>query len=524
MSQDEENINRFKVTEVRNFQGLQGSSEMNIPMCKFFLKGLCTHGSKCKFSHNIRNIMTNSEVLTPKQMVINEIEEALIQGKLDTIFKKMLSNEDDYNKYYFEIHMKFRGIAIMNLKGESIVKSIIDRISLRNVMINGTVLKYGYMPFLLHFIMNGFSWNTFQGARNDSEYNKVTECFDNIVEQLQKVKVKDHQIPKYTIQEYEEIVISSCEFVDPETYDNAIHVASHYLCDQIVQHIKDVFKSNARSKLAKMIGDEEVSKKRLSMGESEFGKLLNTNFNTILNETNKEDKKAYDIFIERKENKSEAIEKYNTKHEKAIKRARGNQANIDEADERLAYNLKQLDRKIDIFYTSIFCTQNLKLVFTQSVVDYNAKFHTFLPRLHGLKNKWGTRIDIIELECILNLVNINLKDKKDEYMKLIIDTISIDIMNPLDVIKCFKNVKNSDYLWYAVLNSITKDKPETFSVDLLNMFFKEQHGGLRESYIGQYLEKLYDIGKSLSSEQREIYIETIMKTVINKDVKSMINL
>lgn len=528
MSVKEENILTYSkmtdpvTTNTRNFNGLQEPKKM----CVFFLKGQCTRGSSCKFSHNIRDSMTNLETtqpLTQKQITINEIEDAIRFGNLNEIFRKMLTTEEDYIKYYFELHMKFRGIAVMNLKGESIVRNIIDRISLRNVTINGSTLKYGFMPFLFHFIMIGYSWNTFQGARNDTEYNKVSECFDDIINQLQKVKVKGNQIAKYNDQEYEAMVMESCEFVDPETYDNTIHVASHYLCDRVVQHIKDVFKSNARGIMLKSIGEEELSKKRIAMGETEFSKLLNENFNNILNETNKEDKKAYDLFMYRKDNKTEAIDKYKSKYDKAIKRARC-QEHIDDATERLAYNLKQLDRKIDIFYTSIFSTQKKINTFINFEIDYNAKFTNYLSKLHGVQNKWGTRIEIIELVRALHLTNTELKQDKNNCMKMLIDVISIDIMNSRDVIQSFKDSNNIDYLWNAIIKSITVDTPATFSVDVLNTFFKEEQLGLRESYIGQYLEKLYTIGKTLSSEQKQSFIDSIMKTVITKDVKAMINL
>ena len=123
MSVKEENILTYSkmtdpvTTNTRNFNGLQEPKKM----CVFFLKGQCTRGSSCKFSHNIRDSMTNLETtqpLTQKQITINEIEDAIRFGNLNEIFRKMLTTEEDYIKYYFELHMKFRGIAVMNLKGE----------------------------------------------------------------------------------------------------------------------------------------------------------------------------------------------------------------------------------------------------------------------------------------------------------------------------------------------------------------------------------------------------------------------
>jgi hypothetical protein len=144
--------------------------------------------------------------------------------------------------------------------------------------------------------------------------------------------------------------------------------------------------------------------------------------------------------------------------------------------------------------------------------------------MHGFSNKYGTRIEIIELSNLLNLINNNLKHKKDECMKLIINALPNLIMNPKDVIQKFKDMNCIDSLWNAVLNSINENTPMTFSVDLLNAFFKEEQLGLRESYICQYLEKLSNISETLSSDKKEAFIETIVSSMVSKDVKSLINL
>jgi hypothetical protein len=153
-------------------------------ICKFFLIGRCNRGDQCHFSHE------NEEPreLTEKEKVIKEIEEAFSRGTLDNIFKKMLSSADEYKKYYFEIHMKFRGWALMKLNKRSITKDLLNNISLRNVKIADIEepLKYGYMPIVMHFIMNGFSWYLFKNASNNEEALKIQECFNEIIDQLIK--------------------------------------------------------------------------------------------------------------------------------------------------------------------------------------------------------------------------------------------------------------------------------------------------------------------------------------------------
>jgi hypothetical protein len=123
----------------------------NSKLCKFFLDGKCTKGDSCPFSHNIRGFSTDTSNLSSKDLIIKEIDDAIKFGRLDDIFSKMLSDEKEYEKYYNELHMKFRGISVMKLKNKSIIKEIINRVSIRNVKLNNTNLEFGYMPILFHF-------------------------------------------------------------------------------------------------------------------------------------------------------------------------------------------------------------------------------------------------------------------------------------------------------------------------------------------------------------------------------------
>jgi hypothetical protein len=354
-------------------------------------------------------------------------------------------------------------------------------------------------------------------------YNELINCFDDVVEQLQKVKVKNHQISKYNDEEYDEMLIEACQYANPETYDNVVHISAHYLCDTVIQHIKDTFRSNTIRKLKKESGDDAAIKLRESTTEYEYSNIINKDFNDFLNETNVNNQKSFDLFIERKKNKSEAIDKFKTKYEKAIYRAGSNKALIEDATNRYEYNITNFDKKVEVFDSQIFKITERKKLFS-SDINYDAKFNEWLSKLHGFTNKYGTRIEIIELSNLLNLINNNLKHKKDECMKLIINALPSLIMNPKDIIQKFKDMNCIDSLWSAVLNSINEDIPITFSVDLLNAFFKEEQLGLRESYICQYLERLSNISETLSSEKKDVFIQEIISSMISKDVKSLINL
>ena len=519
------NINNSSINDepFNRFSSLNHSKESNKTICKFFLKGTCAKGNNCKFSHNLRDTMTEPKSLSDDDTLGQEVSDAISNGNLNYIFEKMLSSEENYKKYYLKLFMRFRGVAVLKLKKQSIVRNIIDTIKLRNVQINGETLKYGYMPILYHFIMTGFAWNTFQGAETDKDYRDLINCFEDVVEQLQKVKVKDHQISKYNDEEYDEMLIEACQYTNPSTYDNVIHIAAHYLCDNVIQHIKETFRSNTIRKLKKESGDDAVPKLRDSMSETEYNNFVNKDFNDILNETNVNNQKAIDLFTDRKDNKQEAIDKFKSKYEKAKSRAGTNKSLIDDATSRYEYNVENYDKKVEIFNRLIFITKERKKLIEHDI-NYDAKFNEWLSKLHGFKNKYGTRIEIIELSNLLNLINNNLKHKKVECMKLIINSLPSLIMNPKDVIQKFKDMNNIDSLWNAILDSVSEDNPETFSIDLLNAFFKEEHLGLRESYICKYLEKLSILSETLSSEKKEKFVQTIISSMVSKDVKSLVNL
>ena len=153
----EQNNNQMK--NMRDFNALAGRQNT---MCKFFLLGICSKGNKCQFSHS-KNIEPQ---LTPQQKIVNDIELAITRRQLGIIFQKMLlNNNDEYKTYYNEIHMKFRGYSVMKLKRQSIVDMFLGHhnkrnntfdesiFKYRNLKIDDMELPYGFIPFLFHFFI-----------------------------------------------------------------------------------------------------------------------------------------------------------------------------------------------------------------------------------------------------------------------------------------------------------------------------------------------------------------------------------
>jgi hypothetical protein len=164
----------------------------------------------------------------------------------------------------------------------------------------------------------------------------------------------------------------------------------------------------------------------------------------------------------------------------------------------------QFDRKLDIFYKYIF---NNEITFKKIIVkniDDDKIFHDSLNNFLGLSNKFGTRCDENKLQNMLYLINTVLKQKKDEYLKLILENIPNKLMNPQQIIKTFKTFNHIDSLWSYLLNSINSTTQQTCCIELLKQFFKEENRGLREGYIGEYLNKLSEIDISISDENKKI--------------------
>jgi hypothetical protein len=475
----------------------------------------CRNGDTCEYKHDFRSEDKQSE----SETIDMEVKDAITYGNLNNIFAKMLSSQEYYEKYYAKLYYNFRNVAIYKLKNKSIIKDVVDKIELRDITINGEQLRYGFMPLLFHFIMMGFTWHTFYSALNHDNYQEINSCFDELIDQLTKTKVKDDQIPKYTEEEYEEMLLESCDYSNPFTYESFVHVAAHYVCESVIEHVKEKFKQIKRRSLINEFGDDIISNMRSSMTRDEFNNKLSEEFNRILTVKNKENKTVIDVFNDRKESRDITIEKFKYKIVKAEKN-RNRELAISEATQRFEYNLEHLDKKINRF-SEIFESMN-KIIKINNSQDLNELFSIGLSKLCK-STAFGIRCDIEELNKILYIVNTEFKNHKDEYIKRIIDTIPEKLNNSKDVIQKFRVMDSIHYLWNALLNSITIDKPDTFCMNILNVFFEEANQGLRESYLGQYLEKLMKVSKDLSPAQKDVFIKNIMESCLIDEIKSYIN-
>jgi hypothetical protein len=476
----------------RNFNVLSGRQNQ---ICSFFLRGICSKGKACKFRHT-----QNVEVeLTPLQQIINEIDIAVNRRNLSEIFQKMLLNKDnEYKKYYNEIHMKFRGYSVMKLKRQSIVDMFLGHedkrnhtfdqtiFKYRNLKLDDTILPYGFIPFLFHFFIMGFAWNTFQGAKDIQEQSEIDECYIEFTAQLQK---------RYSNTEYDNIVKDACEFVDPDTKENMIMVASHYLCDRVVVDIKEVFKNIKRRKYT----TEELSEERIEVGEVNFNKFINEDFTSFINdEYNSLNENAFDLFNKRKIEPQTAYQKYQEKRDKAISRSRSDPNIIADAIQRYEYNISQYEHKIKIFYNSIFNDNVTRKKIILAAVNWKNIFDSRLANLVGTKNKFGTRCNPDVLSELIRIIQTEItnKDQCPQMIITLIKMIPSDLMNAPQIIQIFKDKNLIDYLWNTLLDSISLENSKTFCPELLKEFLKESSKGLQEAYTSQYAEKISNLDQN----------------------------
>lgn len=482
---DERNFN-IMAGGGRNFNVLAGRQNQ---ICSFYLRGTCSKGKACKFRHT-----QNIEVeLTPQQQIINEIDIAVNRRNLSEIFQKMLLNKnDEYKKYYNEIHMKFRGYSIMKLKRQSVVDMFLGHedkrnhtfdqsiFKYRNLKLDDTTLPFGFIPFLFHFFMMGFAWNTFQGAKDIQEQNEIDECYIEFTAQLQK---------RYSDIEYDNIVRDACDFVDPDIKENMVMVSSHYLCDRVVVDIKEVFKNIKRRKYT----FEELSEERIEVGEVNFNKFVNEDFTTFINdEQNALEENAFDLFSKRKDKPETAYQKYQDKRDKAIARSRSDPKIVADAKQRYEFNISQYEHKIKIFYNSIFNDNVTRKKIILAPVNWENIFHSRLANFVGTKNKFGTRCNPDVLSELIRIIQTEItnKDLCPQMIITLIKMIPSDLMNAPQILQVFKQKNLLDYLWNTLLDSITVENPNTFCPELLKEFLKEPQVGLRDAYASQYAEKL----------------------------------
>ena len=442
--------------ETRTFNFPMESNLKKLP-CKFFKTPQgCKNSHMCKFAHEDANWRDVVE-LSPEDKLKDDVIKAIRYGTLNDIFKKMLSSEEDYNKYYNLVNMQFRGIAIWKLQKKSIKKNLFQTLEHFNVPIGEDgVLSYGYVPFCLHFLFAGMAWKTFDGSSDHFGYREIESCIDEIIDIVSSI-YKD---------EYKNVLQMTAQYCNPKYGDNVAHTATYFLCDKIMSHFKT--------------------------------ELDAVDFDAMLLEKNTDNLNIKELFDIQKKEVNDLESKYKQKYDKNISRAKDKEER-EKVKQIYEFNISDLNRKIKYFEDQFF-TEYERVRFKFVANNVEARFNTILSTLLKAPNRFGIPYERGILIELFNQITMNFKDKVDEKINLILSKIPSNLFNVDHLIKDFKEKGYTETLWKFTMNSINEKTPLSFCQPLLYEFFKASVG-LREACMGEYIMKLQNIYDNLKADK-----------------------
>ena len=483
-------------------------------LCKFYnSKDGCHNGSICQYMHDTDNWRTNLE-LSSVELINNEVLFAINCGKLNDLFYKMLTNPDDYNKYYKTINLNFRNIAVWKLEKKSIRKNLIDTLTKTNIrdIQDG---QYGYIPFCYHFIINGLVWRIFMGGSAIiSNYEiksaitidmDINSCIDEIIDLMSSLYDDKNA--------YSEIIKLTTEYVNPHTYETVLHSSTYHLCNVIMLHIKNQLKEYTMNILKKKHTPEQISK----LSDT----LLNQHFNTLLYEKNKYGENILDVYNHRKNTKDEMINKYNQiyqKNETFALRQKNSKELIEHAKVMLKYSIDSLTSKLTSFHNDIFDQTKYqhKIVLT---IDYNTIFHNKLKNILKSENKLGVPCDVNLLQDLINFISMHFNNSKEEKINKILSLLPKNIMNANKIKDVFNEKNMIDFLWSYIMNSVTIENPLSLCPPILYECMNEEKIGIREAYFGEFCKRIQDITDFLQVHEKTIIINQLLDSNLDTCIK-----
>jgi hypothetical protein len=443
--------------------------------CRFFKTPLgCKNGHTCKFIHDDGNWREVVE-LSPEEKLKDEVVKSILYGTFGDIANKMLSSEEDYNKYYNLVENQFRGVAIWKLQNRSINKNLFQTLKHFNVPFGeDSYLPYGYMPLCLHFLFAGLSWKTFDGSTDIAGYRAIEGCIDEVIDSIATI-YKD---------KYEDVLKMTAQYCNPKYGDNIAHTAAYFLCDKILYHIKE--------------------------------QLSPEDFNELIMEKNAEDQNVRQVFESRRSEIEKLKEAYKYKYESNMRRAGNNFDDKKKAEQMYEYNLSNLNHKITCFENQFF-VEYQRPVLKITANDVDARFNSILSKLLKAPNKFGIPYERGILIELFNQINMNFKDKVDEKINIILSNIPNNLFNVDHLIKDFKEKDYTENLWKFTINSVNEKTPLSFCQTLLYEFFNASVG-LREACMGEYIMKLQNIYDNLKADKKMEFSELLTSSKLELEI------
>jgi hypothetical protein len=423
-------------------------------LCRFMSsKSGCKNGKSCKFSHNVvevENWRLKAD-LSPKELIKEEVNKAVQYNNLNDLFKKMLSSEEDYNKYFSAVESKFYNISIWKLHKKSINKEIFNNIEKDKVELDKVILPYGYMPLCLYFLFQGIAAKIYNEGSSEQNIREIEECFDEII---------DYTASHYKT-EYKNILKVVAKYINPAYDYNIFDTSAYYICNKIIQQFK------------------------MDLSNEDFKLLMTDN--------------VKNIFYMRSKNIDKIINKYEYKYS-LIK--------DEDTDKKLEFCKLDIERKIKLFNFCFFEESSRPKIFKITVKPIE-QYNKILVNILKDSNKFGTPYNQIVLGQLFSLIKMYFSDSIEEKINLILSKLPKDLSNPDQLIKDFKSNNNISYLWLYIKKSITLENILSICPPVLYEFFNEEIRGIREAYIGEYM-TTFDYIYSTSSKPIQIELIEIL--------------
>jgi len=440
--------------------------------CAFFNKpGGCKNGSKCTFLHETNNWREIKPIeLTPE----NEIDNGIRNGSLNIIFNKMVTSYDDYEKYYKILEWKFRPIAIWRLQKKSIKKNILDTLVSRDLEITNGILPYGYIPLCLYFICNALSWNYFNGEKDYRSLCQIDGCFDEIEDCISKLYDKD---------EFKDVIKEMTNYTNPKNNASILHVITDNLDLKMLEFIKT-----------------NISKE---------------DFNNLMNQKTLNDNKTPKDWFEYN-TIEKLLERCTFKYNNAIKRSKDNN-DAEIALQIYNFNKSTVNDKRTQYYNAVFKDDTLPRRIRHISSDESNRFETCLNDLFLSETKLGIPHKQSGLIQLLSLINLSFKDNIDKKIHQIALKLPSNLFTTDIFIRQFKEYKYITNLWNSLMKTITIEQFLTICPTLLIEFFKESQLGIREAYIGEYIQKIQEFYNT--SSNKEQFMTNIQSSVLLTEIK-----
>jgi hypothetical protein len=248
--------------------------------------------------------------------------------------------------------------------------------------------------------------------------------------------------------------------------------------------------------------------------------IVNEHFNTLLYEKNKYGENILDVYNHRKNTKDEMINKYNQiyqKNETFASRQKNSKELIEHAKVMLKYSIDSLNSKLTSFHNDIFDQRKYqhKIVLT---IDYITIFHNKLKNILKTENKLGVPCDVNLLQDLINFVNMNFNDTKEEKINKILSQLPKNIMNANKIKDIFNEKNMIDLLWSYIINSVTIENPLSLCPPILYECMNEEKIGIREAYFGEFCKRIQEITDFLHIEEKSI----VMNILLDSDLDTLI--